>query len=59
MTRSERAWRVLGEVLDPEVPALSVCDLGIVAPWQEAVPALVEALRSGLSGRHERTVTAS
>ena len=30
MTRSERAWRVLGEVLDPEVPALSVCDLGIV-----------------------------
>ncbi|WP_299796429.1 1,2-phenylacetyl-CoA epoxidase subunit PaaD [Ramlibacter sp.] len=30
VTRSERAWRVLGEVLDPEVPALSVCDLGIV-----------------------------
>jgi ring-1,2-phenylacetyl-CoA epoxidase subunit PaaD len=30
VTRSERAWQVLGEVLDPEVPALSVCDLGIV-----------------------------
>ena len=30
MTRSERAWQVLGGVLDPEVPALSVCDLGIV-----------------------------
>ena len=30
MTRSERAWQVLGDVLDPEVPALSVCDLGIV-----------------------------
>ena len=30
MTRTERAWAVLGGVLDPEVPALSVCDLGIV-----------------------------
>ena len=29
-TRVQRAWRVLAEVLDPEVPALSVCDLGIV-----------------------------
>ncbi len=28
--RAQRAWAVLGEVLDPEVPALSVCDLGIV-----------------------------
>jgi ring-1,2-phenylacetyl-CoA epoxidase subunit PaaD len=30
VTRTERAWEVLGDVLDPEVPALSVCDLGIV-----------------------------
>jgi len=30
VTRAERAWEVLGEVLDPEVPALSVRDLGIV-----------------------------
>lgn len=30
MTRAERAWEVLGGVLDPEVPALSVRDLGIV-----------------------------
>jgi ring-1,2-phenylacetyl-CoA epoxidase subunit PaaD len=30
VTRIERAWEVLGGVLDPEVPALSVCDLGIV-----------------------------
>ncbi len=30
MTRTERAWEVLAEVLDPEVPALSVRDLGIV-----------------------------
>ncbi|RYZ05425.1 MAG: phenylacetate-CoA oxygenase subunit PaaJ [Comamonadaceae bacterium] len=28
--RTERAWDVLGTVLDPEVPALSVRDLGIV-----------------------------
>lgn len=26
----ERAWAALHQVLDPEVPALSVCDLGIV-----------------------------
>lgn len=30
MTRADRAWAVLGGVLDPEVPALSVRDLGIV-----------------------------
>jgi len=29
-SRVERAWAVLNTVLDPEVPALSVCDLGIV-----------------------------
>ena len=28
--RIRSAWDVLDEVLDPEVPALSVCDLGIV-----------------------------
>lgn len=30
MTRAERAWAVLDGVLDPEVPALSVRELGIV-----------------------------
>jgi len=30
VTRTERAWHVLADVLDPEVPALSVRDLGIV-----------------------------
>ena len=30
MTRTERAWQVLDTVPDPEVPALSVRDLGIV-----------------------------
>jgi ring-1,2-phenylacetyl-CoA epoxidase subunit PaaD len=29
-TRVDRAWAVLGTVLDPEVPAISVRDLGIV-----------------------------
>jgi ring-1,2-phenylacetyl-CoA epoxidase subunit PaaD len=29
-TRAARAWTVLQQVLDPEVPALSVCELGIV-----------------------------
>jgi ring-1,2-phenylacetyl-CoA epoxidase subunit PaaD len=28
--RTAAAWAVLADVLDPEVPALSVCDLGIV-----------------------------
>lgn len=30
----QRAWRVLQQVPDPEVPALSVCDLGIVRDVQ-------------------------
>lgn len=30
MERVARAWQVLDTVPDPEVPALSVCDLGIV-----------------------------
>jgi ring-1,2-phenylacetyl-CoA epoxidase subunit PaaD len=30
LSRVERAWQVLGTVLDPEVPVVSVCDLGIV-----------------------------
>ena len=28
--REERAWRILGSVMDPEIPVLSVIDLGIV-----------------------------
>lgn len=30
MTRIREAWDALGRVLDPELPALSLCDLGIV-----------------------------
>lgn len=43
--RTARAWEVLGTVLDPEVPALSVCDLGIVRevlPQGDAPDCLLE-----------------
>ena len=33
-SRIPRAWEVLGTVLDPEVPALSVRDLGLVRDVQ-------------------------
>jgi ring-1,2-phenylacetyl-CoA epoxidase subunit PaaD len=36
LSRTERAWQVLGEVLDPEVPVISVRDLGIVRDVVEA-----------------------
>lgn len=36
-SRIDRAWAVLATVLDPEVPALSVCDLGIVREVRELV----------------------
>ncbi len=46
-----RAWAVLQQVLDPEVPALSVCDLGIVREVQvQADGALVVALTPTYSG---------
>jgi ring-1,2-phenylacetyl-CoA epoxidase subunit PaaD len=38
--RVAAAWEVLDTVLDPEVPALSLCDLGVV---REVIPSLVEA----------------
>jgi ring-1,2-phenylacetyl-CoA epoxidase subunit PaaD len=36
----EQAWAVLDTVLDPEVPALSLCDLGVV---REVIPSLEAA----------------
>ena len=33
-SEADRAWAVLSQVPDPEVPALSVCDLGIVREVQ-------------------------
>ena len=41
------AWEVLGTVLDPEVPALSLCDLGIVRdvlPQGAAADSLLEVV---------------
>jgi ring-1,2-phenylacetyl-CoA epoxidase subunit PaaD len=40
--RCARAWAVLNEVLDPEVPALSVCDLGIVRAVEPAADGALE-----------------
>lgn len=49
-TRCERAWEVLGTVLDPEVPALSVRDLGIVRDVVEHGDALEVVLTPTYSG---------
>ena len=49
-TRIERAWAVLETVLDPEVPALSVCDLGIVRDVREQGVALEVVLTPTYSG---------
>ena len=48
--RIAQAWRVLGEVLDPEVPALSVCDLGLVRDVIERGEALEIVLTPTYSG---------
>lgn len=49
-TRSEQAWDVLGTVLDPEVPALSVRDLGIVRDVVEHDDGLEVVLTPTYSG---------
>ena len=48
--RVEHAWRVLGDVLDPEVPALSVCDLGLVRAVIDRGKALEIVLTPTYSG---------
>jgi ring-1,2-phenylacetyl-CoA epoxidase subunit PaaD len=50
VTRTERAWQVLGGVLDPEVPALSVRDLGIVRDVIDHGDALEVVLTPTYSG---------
>jgi ring-1,2-phenylacetyl-CoA epoxidase subunit PaaD len=49
-TRTERAWSVLDGVLDPEVPALSVRDLGIVRDVVERDDAIEVVLTPTYSG---------
>ena len=48
-----RAWAVLHQVLDPEVPALSVCDLGIVRElrFEPAAGLAVEPAGPSLDGQ--------
>lgn len=48
--RIEQAWQALAEVLDPEVPALSVCDLGIVRDIKLAGDGLQVVLTPTYSG---------
>lgn len=48
--RLERAWAALHGVLDPEVPALSVCDLGIVRDVREDGTGLEVVLTPTYSG---------
>src|SRR5215510_11280551 len=48
--RLVRAWEVLQTVLDPEVPALSVCDLGIVRDVRPQATGLEIVLTPTYSG---------
>ena len=50
VSRTERAWATLDEVPDPEVPALSVRDLGIVREVNEQGDALEIVLTPTYSG---------
>ena len=49
-TRVEHAWNVLAEVPDPEVPAISVCDLGVVRNVIDAGEMLEVVLTPTYSG---------
>jgi len=49
-SRVERAWAVLHTVPDPEVPAVSVCDLGIVREVQERGDGLAVIVTPTYSG---------
>jgi ring-1,2-phenylacetyl-CoA epoxidase subunit PaaD len=49
-SRVDDAWKVLHTVLDPEVPALSVCDLGIVRDVVAAKDGLEIVLTPTYSG---------
>ena len=48
--KSERAWAALHQVLDPEVPALSICDLGIVRDVVESGRGIEVVLTPTYSG---------
>jgi ring-1,2-phenylacetyl-CoA epoxidase subunit PaaD len=48
--RIAQAWAVLQDVLDPEVPALSVCDLGIVREIHAEGDGLMVVLTPTYSG---------
>jgi ring-1,2-phenylacetyl-CoA epoxidase subunit PaaD len=49
-SRVERAWAVLGTVLDPEVPVVSVIDLGIIRAVDDSADALTVDVTPTYSG---------
>jgi len=50
LSRVERAWTALDGVLDPEVPVVSVCDLGIVRDVVETDEGLTVVVTPTYSG---------
>ena len=48
--REQAAWAALEQVPDPELPALTLCDLGIVRAVRESGPALEVVLTPTYSG---------
>ena len=50
LSRVDRAWTVLDGVLDPEVPVVSVCDLGIVRDVVETDEGLTVVVTPTYSG---------
>jgi len=44
LSRASEAWRLLGHVPDPEVPVISVVDLGIVRAIDEAADGALEVV---------------
>ncbi|MEG0675567.1 MAG: 1,2-phenylacetyl-CoA epoxidase subunit PaaD [Comamonas sp.] len=50
LTRVAQAWAVLAQIPDPEVPAVTLCDLGMVRSVQEVGEVLEVALTPTYSG---------
>ena len=50
MRAREAYWKAVGEVLDPEVPVLSVVDLGIVRDIREEADSVVVDVTPTYSG---------
>ncbi len=49
-TKLDRIWALLGEVMDPEIPVISVVDLGIVRDVREGAGGIVVSITPTYSG---------